>query len=353
VTAAPDLQWLAELCSLPGVSGDEARVRAAVWRRVRPLAHEAWVDPLGSLVVTRNWRGGGPRVLLCAHLDEVGLIVTGADEEGLLRCAAVGGLDPRVLPGCPVRVGPDGVPGVVALPPAHLLPRGRRERAPAIEDLRIDIGAASRARAEQAVRPGDLAVFATVPGPLGRLFRARALDDRAGVCALVAAAEEAVRSGLAARLPLALVFTVQEEIGTRGAAAVAEALEADACVVVETTTAADLPDVPEQRRTTRLGGGPALTALDAGLIADRALTGELVAAAEALGIPYQWKEAAAGGTDGARFQETAAAVAVVSLPCRYLHAPASVLDPRDLEALTRLLAGWLGRRAAGQGGMGA
>jgi len=335
-----DLAWLAELCALPGVCGDEAAVRARVWQRLRPLAEEAFVDPLGTLCVTRRWRGGrGPRLVLAAHLDEVGLIVTGVEDCGLLRFEAVGGIDPRVLPGALLQVGPEGLPGAVALPPIHLTGREHQAEAPEISELRIEIGAANRTEAAVAVRPGDRAAFAGPCGPFGRFFRAKALDDRAGVAAVVAVFEAC--AGL--ELPLAAVFTVQEEIGTRGAAAVAAELRADRCIVVEATAAADLPDVPTRRRATRLGSGPALTALDGGLIASPRLRAELVAAAEAEGLRYQWKEAASGGTDGARFQAIGAETAVVSLPCRYLHAPAGVADPADLHGAARLIAAWARR----------
>ncbi len=342
MTATPDLAWLAKLCAVPGVSGDEAAVRALVWERVRPLAHAAWVDPLGSLVVTRNWGAGrGPRTVLAAHLDEVGLILTGYDEGGLLRFATVGGIDPRILPGCRLQVGPGRLGGVVAVPPMHLSDRDKRHSALDPEELRIDIGVAGQSEARAAVALGERVAFAGPAGPFGRLFRAKALDDRAGVVAIVAALE----AGLPPDLPLALAFTVQEEIGTRGATAVAAELGADLCVILETTTAADLPDVPGPRRVTRLGAGPALSALDAGMIAAGALTADLARTADRLGLHVQWKEAAAGGTDGARFQEEGAEVAVISVPCRYLHTPASICDPADLNAAARLLAGWIRRRA--------
>ncbi len=340
MTPRPDMDWLAGLCALPGVSGDEALVRQRVWERLRPLAEQAWIDPLGSLVLTWCWRSGtGPRVVLAAHLDEVGLIVTGIDGDGLLRFESVGGVDARILPGCALRVGRSGIPGTVALPPVHLTPRQRREQASDPDDLRIDIGASDREQAERAVSPGDRAVFASPVGSLGRLFRAKALDDRAGVAAIVAALEGLPRP----TFPLAVAFTVQEEIGTRGAAAVAEVLGADAAVILETTTAADLPGVVGRRRVTSLGAGPALTALDAGMIAGRSWTETLARTARDEGIPFQWKQAAAGGTDGAHFQGEAADVAVLSLPCRYLHAPCGVMDPADLEAEAWLLRAWLFR----------
>ncbi len=338
MSAAVDLEWLAQICRLPGVSGFEEPVRSAVWERLRPLAQDAWLDGLGTLVLTRGWRGGrGPRTLLCAHLDEVGLIVTGVDDAGLLRFDLVGGIDARLLPGCAVRVGPDAIPGAVTAVPVHLTPAAKRRQAAELDGLRLDIGAQDAAQARRAVEPGAFAVFAGPAGPLGRLFRAKALDDRAGICAIVAAVEALAGTDL----PLAVAFTVQEEIGTRGAAAVAGPLAPERAVIVETTTAVDLPGIRGPNRVTRLGRGPALTVVDGGMVADPELTACLAAAAERAGLPHQWKEAASGGTDAARFQGVGARAAVVSVPARYLHAPASVLDPRDLQGAADLLTAWL------------
>ncbi len=342
MSATVDLEWLARICRLPGVSGSEGPVRDAVWERLRPLAHEAWIDPLGNLVLTRGWRDGrGPRTLLCAHLDEVGLIVTGVDPAGLLRFDLVGGIDVRLLPGCAVRIGPEGIPGAVTAVPVHLTPVAKRRQAAALEDLRLDIGARDAAQARRAVELGACAVFAGPAGPLGQLFRAKALDDRAGICVLAAALEALADTGR----PLAVAFTVQEEIGTRGAAAVADRLAPDQAVIVETTTAVDLPGIPGRNQVTRLGRGPVLTALDGGMVAAPDLTASLVAAAQQAGLAYQWKQAASGGTDAARFQASGARAAVVSVPARYLHAPASVLDPRDLQGAADLVAAWF--RAGG------
>ena len=339
-----DRGWLSELCSLPGVSGSEQRVRDAVAARLRPLGRRGWVDPLGSLVV-HGGREDVPQVLLAAHCDEVGLLVTGHDDAGLLRIDAVGGIDPRILPGAAVRVGPQRIPGGVAMPPIHLVPADRRRRAPDLRDLRLDIGASDRRQAEAAVRIGDVAVFAGPVGPLGRLFRAKALDDRAGLAAVVAALE-AVGPDLG--LGWTVAATAQEEIGTRGAEAVAAVLDPALVVVVETTSAADLPEIGSERRATVLGGGPALTRLDGGMIADGPLTEHLAETARRAGIPFQWKESGSGGTDGRRFQQAGLRVVTVSVPCRYLHTPCGVMDPADADAVADLLATWL-RRLAEEG----
>ncbi len=340
--AAVEREWLQTLCSIPGVSGDERSVAEEVLRLARPWVDDARFDPLGNLILTRHWDGPGPRLVLSAHMDEVGLLVTAIDKDGTLRFGVVGGIDPRILPGVSVRVGAKGRPGVVMGPPIHLAGVSEREQALASDRLRIDIGAADRQQAEQTVSVGDVACFASEPGDLGRLFAARALDDRAGVAAIVSV----LRATRASAVPLAVAFTVQEEIGTRGAAAAAQSLRPDIAVVVETTTAADLPEVEAHRQVTRLGRGPALTVQDSGMIASREVTGALRAAAQAAGVAFQRKESSSGGTDGARFAALGARCAVVSLPCRYLHAPRGVMDPDDLDGMAVLLTRWIEDRAA-------
>lgn len=342
-----DRGWLEKLCATRGVSGDESRVADLVWALGRPFVDGGYRDAMGNLILTRAWDRPGPRLLLSAHLDEVGLIVTHIDDGGWLRFEPVGGIDLRVLPGVPVRVGAEGIPGVVMSPPIHLVPSTERDQALALDHLRIDIGAADRAAAERHIAVGDVVCFASPPMDMGECFAGCALDDRAGIAAILGV----LRATRDVALPIAAAFTVQEEIGTRGAAAVAASLQPEVAVVVETTTAADLPGVPAHRRVTRLGRGPALTMQDGGMIAAGDLVHELVAAAQMAEVPFQWKESVRGGTDGARFVRAGGKTAVVSLPCRYLHAPTGLLDPGDLDQEVRLLVRWLENRVAEQTGM--
>ncbi len=337
-----DRGWLEQLCAVRGVSGDESRVADLVWALGRPFIDVGHRDAMGNLILMRHWDRPGPRLVLCAHLDEVGLIITHIDDDGWLRFEPVGGMDLRLLPGVAVRVGAGGISGVIASPPIHLVPSTERDQALALDDLRIDIGASDRAAAERRVEVGDVVCFTRSPMDIGECFAGCALDDRAGIAAILGV----LRATRDLALPVAAAFTVQEEIGTRGAAAVAAALQPDVAVVVETTTAADLPGVPAHRRVTRLGQGPAITIQDGGMIASGDLVRELVAAARMAEVPFQWKESVSGGTDGARFARAGGQSAVVSLPCRYLHAPMGLLYPEDLDQEVRLLVRWLEDRAA-------
>jgi putative aminopeptidase FrvX len=324
------------LAELPGVAGDEAAVRAAIWDEVGAAVDAGRIDALGNLIVRRG--RGGPRVLLDAHMDEVGLMVQRIDKDGLLRFAAVGGLDPRVLPGTLVQVGPQGVPGVIGWKPLHLQDDADRKRVVPIKDLAIDIGASSREQAERAVRPGDYAVFATRAGRFGEgLIRGKALDDRVGCAVLATLLHDDYGCEVNG------VFAVQEEIGLRGAGVAAHAVAPDLAVALEGTTCADVAGVDPHAQATRLGGGPVLTVMDGGLIADRRVNELLATAAAEAGVAYQWKRTAAGGTDAGRIHLTRGGVpsAVVSVPCRYIHAPCAVAAEADMRAAVRLLQAFL------------
>lgn len=333
---------LLRLSALAGVSGDEGAVREAIWAAVGPHVDAGRVDALGSLLVRRG--RGAPRLLIDAHMDEVGLLVDRVDKEGWLRFRTVGGIDPRVLPGAMVRVGRLGTLGVIGWRPIHLQDEGDRKRVVPVKDLAIDVGATSREQAEKVASPGDYAVFATDAAPFGDgLLRGKAFDDRVG-CALLAALLTADEEP-----PCEVwgVFAVQEEIGLRGAGVAAESVAPHVAVALEGTTCADVAGVEEHARVTRLGAGPALTAMDGTLIADRRVNALLEEAAHEAGVPFQWKQAAAGGTDAGRIQLAGGGVpsAVLSVPCRYLHTPCAVAARSDvlhalalLHAFVRLLA---------------
>ena len=327
---------LARLSEARGVAGDEAAVRDIILEAVRPFVDAYRVDAMGNLLVVKGRDKPGPRVMVAAHMDEVGVMITRIEKSGLLRFAKVGGLDDRLLPGKRVRVGPDGVPGVIGSKPIHL-DRKASSVTPA-DELYIDIGATSREEAEKLVRPGQYATFDTAFGELGQgCWKGKAFDDRVG-CALLAALLEEDYD-----FPFYGAFTVQEEIGLRGAATAAYAIAPDVALVLEGTTCADIPGADEHGQSTRLGHGPAITAMDRTVIPPRWLTDRLVAAAERRGIPYQWKRTTFGGTDAGRIHQARTGIpsAVVSVPCRYIHSPCAVMSQQDYHDAARLVRGFL------------
>ncbi len=331
------LPLLTRLCAIPGVSGDEAPVREAIRELVAPHADELKVDALGNLYVFQKGRApsNARPHMLCAHMDEVGLIVKSITSEGALRFGVVGGLDRRVLLGRRVRVGPKGLLGVIGLKANHLLGKSEKNEIPPLRDLRIDIGARDAAEAETLVALGDTCVFDTEPAPFGDgCFKARALDDRLG-CALLVS----LLTGTRPKHDSWTVFTIQEEAGARGAGSATETVEPSFALVVESTTAADRPDMKPHEQVCRLGQGLVLPVFDPSTLYDPLGVRRMVSLCEARGIPWQTKEAYVGGTDAGAIHTRLQSVPTVALaaPVRYLHSPVSVGCVRDFENMLLLL----------------
>ncbi len=329
------MELLKELSEAFGPSGHEKEVRQLLRRALEGHADRMWVDALGNLHAFREGTGADRlRVLLTAHMDEIGLMVVGHDDSGGLRVRAIGGIDDRVLPGAQVWVGPDRIPGVIGLKPVHLLDQGEDEKVVKIDQLLVDIGAKGKEEAQRLAPLGTPMVFATRFEEMGALVKGKSFDDRAG-CAVLA---ELVRGE---RLPhdLYAVFTVQEEVGLRGARVAAYASRPDGAFALEGTIADDLPKKKDISPTSELGKGPAITVMDHTFIAHRGLLRLLVETAEALGIPYQFKQPGIGGTDSGAIHLAREGVpcGTVAVPCRYIHSPVSLLSPTDLENTVRLM----------------
>ena len=328
-----------------GVSGNEGAAREVILKAVQDHIDEHIVDALGNLICHKRPRrpapegGRAPRIMLAAHMDEIGLIVTGINSDGSLSFGKVGGIDDRVLVSKQVLVGESAVPGVIGYPPIHLIPRSERDRAPDMTKAVIDIGATDKAGAEKLASPGDYVTFRgewAELDPTGqRTVMAKALDDRAG-CAVLA---ELLQGDYA--VDLYAVFTAQEEVGTRGARVAAARIAPDLAIALEGTICDDLPRLPEDDTSpvTRLGDGPAITFMDRSFIADRRLLNLLLRVAEAKGIPHQFKSAVAGGTDSGAIHVTGGGVPsiTVAVPTRYIHAPISMLSLKDLDHTVQLV----------------
>ncbi len=307
--------------------------------QARAYASQMRVDALGNLIVfKRGAKATGNKLMLCAHMDEVGLIVRHITPEGYLRFSCVGGIDRRVLLGKPVYVGRDRTRGAVGLKAVHLTTAEERGKVPKLEQFYIDIGAKDREEAEAAVELGDCAVFDGECLEFGEgMFKAKAIDDRAG-CAVML---ELLRRELP--MDCTFVFTVQEEVGTRGAFGAAFSVTPEIALVLETTTAADLPGVKGQDRVCALGQGPVISLADGGTVYDRELFRLLRDTACANDIPWQVKHKIAGGNDSRAVQRTKSGVHVagLSVAVRYLHAPTSVAAVRDIDRLLDLTAAFL------------
>ncbi|MDR3313835.1 MAG: M20/M25/M40 family metallo-hydrolase [Oscillospiraceae bacterium] len=329
-----NLQELEQLCACAGVSGCENAVREAI---IALLPKEAThtIDPLGNLIVRKTGTAAGKNtVMLCAHMDEVGLIVTEITEEGYLSFAHVGGIERRGYLGKQVLAGKRQVPGVIGLKPVHLLEGDEKENIPPEDSLRIDVGAESREAAAALVQPGERVVFAPGLTCFGDGYiKARALDDRIGCLILIELLRQALPYDMTA------VFSTNEETGAGAAQAAAFALAPAYAIVVETTTAADLPGVEGTQRVCSLGGGAVVPFMDRGTVYpwDLYETAQTLAAAH--GIPMQTKTKIAGGNDARSITTARGGIPTitVSVPCRGLHSPAVVMQQKDAEAVLQLV----------------
>ncbi|HHX86794.1 MAG TPA: M42 family metallopeptidase [Firmicutes bacterium] len=335
--------YLETLSNLTGVSGNEGRVRRAI---VDILTGESFPDPsltirtdtLGNLLVHKPGRCRGPKVMLAAHLDEVGLMVTSVEKSGHLKFKPVGGIDPRILVSTPVRVGAREIPGVIGCKAIHLQKPQERKKPYTLDQLYIDIGARDKEQALKLVSLGDYVSFDSNMVPIGNgCFRGKAFDDRAGCAVLI---ELLSRES---ELSFDVAFTVQEEVGSRGAAVAAYTLQPELAVIIEGTVAADTPGTEPEFSVTSLGRGPALSIMDRSFIAHRQIWQQLVSVAEQMDIPFQYRRFAGGGTDAGviALSREGVKAAVVSVPCRYIHTPYSVLKESDLKHTATLIKSWL------------
>ena len=338
---------LEQLSNAFGVSSVEDEVRKIIVAAAQPYADSWRADTMGNLFFTRRPRRQTTtqplRVMVTAHMDEVGFIISQITKEGLLKFKPIGGFDPRVLLGKRVVVGPAKIPGIIGLKPGHLVSGKERNRVDSIKTMYIDTGATDD-KTNRQIKVGDFATFATQFGRLGGqarhrrdrgLVKGKAFDNRAGCAVLLELLKEDYP------LELIAVFTVQEEIGLRGARAAAYQVDPDLAFVLEATPADDLPrqtdDAPEG--FPRLGEGAVITLMDRSFIADRRLVDLLISTAEREAISYQFKRPGLGGTDAGAVHLTREGVpsGVVSVPTRYIHAPAAVLNLADFWRVVALM----------------
>ena len=321
------ISLLEKLSNACAVSGDEGAVRKIVLDEIRAHADELRVDALGNVLAVRKAKIEHPlRVLIDAHMDEIGFMIVEDDKEGLFRFELVGGIDVRVLPGKTVLVGKENVPGVIGAKPIHLTEEGETGRKIPLDALRIDVG-----QNGGKVKIGDRATFATRFRQLGPSLVGKALDNRIGIATLIELVKNPPEN-----IELLAAFSVQEEIGLRGAQVAAYAHNPDLAIAIDSTPALDLPAWDDSENTgynTRLNAGPAIYIADAGTLSDPRLVRHLAQTGQTLAIPFQFRQPGGGGTDAGAIHKVRAGVPTVSvsIPGRYAHTAATITRLVDWE----------------------
>lgn len=320
------IQLLERLCNAMSVSGGEREVREIVLEQVKPYADEVKIDALGNVLVTRKGKNSrnapSLRVMLAAHMDEVGFMIVSDEGEGIFRFDIVGGIDRRQLAGHAIKVGSDHIAAVIGAKPVHLAEESDLKHAFSIDDLRIDASPDNGKGGK--IKVGDWATFATSFMRIGPSLRAKALDDRIGIASLIELVKHAP-----ANIDLLAAFTVQEEVGLRGAGVAAYAFDPDMAIVLDCTPANDLPDWHGEENTlynTRLGDGPAIYIADRATLSDPRLVRFFIEIAEEQGIQYQLRQPGGGGTDAGAIHCRRAGIPSISIsvPTRYPHTAASI-----------------------------
>lgn len=325
---------LSDLTTLAGVSGDETDVRHYIYRQIKDSCDEITVDSMGNMAALIRGTGKNrKKIMLCAHMDEIGMITSRITDDGFLKFKTVGGIDPRVMVSKRVLVGKNAQPGVIGYKAVHLQDKTERETTAKAKSLYIDIGAKNKKDAEKKVKIGDYIVFDSDYREFGDgLIKARALDDRAG-CAILA---ELV--GCRYAFDLYLCFTVQEEVGLRGATVLANRIHPDLALVLESTTCSDVAGTKPENCSTVLGGGVAVSFIDRSTYYHKQLSQFLYNLAQENNIPVQYKKTAMGGNDAGAIHLSCGGIrtAVLSIPARYIHSPSSVISKKDYEACLTL-----------------
>ncbi len=319
--------YLKELCLLDGISGDEDNVRNYIINVIKDKCSYS-VDNLGNIIALKKGRKTPPKkIMIAAHMDEVGMIVTSVRNDGTLTFDTVGGIDPSVIIGKRVRVGKNLLCGVVGSKPIHKLSSEEREKAAKVSAMYIDIGAADKADAEKYVMQGDCVYFDSqfITTDNDKTIKSKAIDDRAG-CAIML---ELIGSEL--EYDTWFVFNVQEEIGLRGSMVSAFSVQPHFAIVLEATTAADINGVSGEKRVCELGKGPVVSYMDRATMYDKELFRLAFDCAAQNNIPCQTKSMVAGGNDSGSIHLSGRGVRTmaVSLPCRYLHSPSCVIAQSD------------------------
>lgn len=325
---------LKQLCSLCAPSGWEDEARSFIMEQIKDIPGiEITVDTMGNVIAHKP--GKGKKIMVAAHMDEVGFIVSGFTDDGFVKFKTVGGIMTTVLVSKRVVLGEKKVDGIISSKAVHLQSAADREKPASMRDLYIDIGAKDKADAESRLSLGDYGTFAGEYTEFGDgCVKSKALDDRVGCAVMLELIKENYENDMY------FCFTVQEEVGLRGAIIAANRVRPDLALVLEGTTCNDVNGAKPHQTVTCSGGGAVMTAMDGAAISDRKYFDMIKEIAAREDIPLQIKRTSAGGTDAGSIQRSGAGVktAVLAVPCRYIHSPVSVMHLSDYDSVRRLAA---------------
>ena len=330
-----NLEKLSNAC---GVTGRENEARELMIRLMTPYADEITVDKLENVIAVKKGKGKAPKIMLAAHMDEVGLMVKTITKEGFLQFAKMGGIDDRILPAQRVTVfsRKSSFPGIIGSKPPHIQKEEEKKKIMNFDELFIDVGAESKEAAlALGIAVGDPVGFDVKYTSVGKdVVVGKAFDNRAGCAAMV----ETLRLMERTDYTIYAVGTVQEEVGLRGAGAAAFSVDPDLAIALDVTFTGDTPGIKEFDTTVKMGKGPALTISDSGLITSARIFRWLVDTAEEEKIPYQIETGLMGSTDAARISLTRQGIPCgnISIPARYIHSPVGMLSLKDIENSAKL-----------------
>lgn len=325
---------LKRLTEASGVSGNEKDVRDIIIDEIKDHVDTIKVDRIGNIIAYKKGKPNSKTLMVTAHMDEVGLLVKDIDSLGLLKFMNVGGIDKRILVSKSVEVGKDKIYGVIGAKPIHLQKKQESSKPLDLDDLYIDIGARSKEDAESMVSIGDYVTFHSPYVEFGdNMVKAKALDNRVGCALLVNLVKESKDTSFYA------VFTVMEEVGLVGAGPAAYEVEPDIAIVLEGTVCYEMPDLDTHLMPTRIGKGPAISLVDRTTVFNPEFREKVVHIAKKNEIPYQYRKTSMGGNDSGKIHTSkcGAITTTISVPCRYIHGPASVMSLNDYNYTYKLL----------------
>lgn len=329
---------LKELTCLNGAAGDEDAVRNYIRSKIEPIADSVEIDNMGNIIALKKGESSEKKIMLSAHMDEVAMMVTAIKDDGTLKFSDVGGIDSKILMGQKVVVGENKVNGVIGAKPIHMQDKTERTTPLKEKSLYIDIGTNKKEDTIKLVGLGDYVYFNSDYVEFGdNRIKAKALDDRVGCAILIEVLKKKYP------FDVYVCFTVQEEVGLRGSIVTTNKICPDIALVVEGTTCSDVHNVKPGEYSTVLGDGVALTIMDRTTIVDKDLLHYLEQVATENNIGFQYKKTVSGGNDAGSIQRSGSGVKVasISVPCRYIHSPVSVMSKSDYYETQKLAIAFL------------